>query len=162
MIRVRAISPDDWRTWREIRLEALREAPEAFGSTLAEWQGNGDTEERWRRRLTDVPHNVVVELDGRLAGTAGATHPTQGGDVDLISMWVAPFARGRGVGDALVRSVVAWAQDRGARSVSLCVMDGNANAIELYARHGFVDTGIDVVLCRNTGRERRMTLKFRP
>jgi GNAT superfamily N-acetyltransferase len=38
----------------------------------------------------------------------GAT--TSGGDdvIELISMWVAPFARGHGVGDAAIRRVLAW------------------------------------------------------
>lgn len=48
------VSPDSWRMWRELRLAALAEAPNAFGSTLAEWSGAGDTEQRWRARLEDV------------------------------------------------------------------------------------------------------------
>ena len=32
---VRVVDGDDWRTWREIRLRALRDSPSAFGSTYA-------------------------------------------------------------------------------------------------------------------------------
>lgn len=133
---------DEWRVWRELRLEALREAPYAFGSTLAEWQGGADTEGRWRRRLTDVPFNLIARLADTPAGIASGTAPTPDGAVELISMWVAPFARGRGVGDALVCRVVQWACEQHAKQVTLAVVANNTNAIALYKRHGFCEAGM--------------------
>lgn len=64
-IRLRALTRNDWRLFREVRLAALREAglreaTYAFGSTLGDWQGPNDTEDRSRQRLTNVPFNVVV------------------------------------------------------------------------------------------------------
>ncbi len=58
--------------------------------------------------------------------------------VELISLWVAPFARGRGVGDAAIQSVVSWANPL---AVVLSVKADNKSAIRLYRRHGFVDAG---------------------
>ncbi len=136
-MRLRAIEPADWRIFRELRREALREAPYAFGSTLEEWSGERDTEERWRDRLTAVPLNLIAELDAKPAGMASGTHPNNNNAVELISMWVAPFARGRGISDALVEAVVRWATDRGARSVVLGVTQVNARAVALYERQGF-------------------------
>jgi GNAT superfamily N-acetyltransferase len=52
-------------------------------------------------------------------------------------MWVAPFARGRGVGDALVDEVVQWAAKHDAPRLILRVVTGNERAGALYARHGF-------------------------
>jgi GNAT superfamily N-acetyltransferase len=142
-------------------LEALREAPYAFGSTLAEWQGDGDTEERWRARLCSVPRNFVAYLDGAPAGIASGTALDEDGTVELISMWVAPFSRGQGVGDALVDAVVDWARDRGADRVALAVVETNAQASRLYARRGFEDIG--AIDCRNTGvaSERQMVLDLK-
>ena len=60
---------------------------------------------------------------------------------DLLSLWVAPFARGRGVSDALVTSVCDWAREMGAERVALHVVEGNDPASGLYLRHGFVDMG---------------------
>jgi GNAT superfamily N-acetyltransferase len=142
MITLRAISADDWPAWRELRLEALREAPSAFGSTLAQWQGEGDTEARWRARLNDVPFNAIAEFDGMAAGIASGTALSADGTVELISMWVAPFARGRGAGDALIGAIVHWARAQRANRVALAVVPQNPHAIALYARHGFVRNGM--------------------
>ncbi len=108
VINVRTVGVEDWQLWRDLRLEALQEAPHAFGSTLAEWQGEGDTEMRWRARLSTVRLNVVAYLNGKAAGMVSGTSANQHGIVELISMWVAPFARRQGVGDSLVVTVIEW------------------------------------------------------
>jgi ribosomal protein S18 acetylase RimI-like enzyme len=157
---IRRVAADDWRLWRELRLEALGEAPYAFSSSLADWQGEGDIEQRWRDRLEDVECNLVAYLDGDPAGmVSGVCSPE--GPLELISMWVAPFARGRGVGDALVEAVIGHAgtgNSSGSSSgVVLSVMAGNDHAIAMYMRHGFVDVGEDTREAALTGRsERRM------
>jgi ribosomal protein S18 acetylase RimI-like enzyme len=140
MIIVRALSERSWTEWREMRLAALAESPPAFGSTLAEWTGPGDLEERWRNRLRIVPLNLFAELAGRAVGMASATAPV-GDEVELISMWVAPEVRGHGVGDALVEAVVSWARTQLVARVGLDVRESNHAAIALYARNAFVDAG---------------------
>lgn len=137
---IQRLAVDDWQLWRALRLEALGEAPAAFGSTLAEWQGAGDTEQRWRNRLTSVALNLVASADGRPAGMASGSRENAT-DVELISMWVAPFARGQGVGDRLVEAVIEWAMSQQAWRVILSVRVDNAPAIRLYQRHHFVDAG---------------------
>lgn len=139
MISARALTSEEWRTWRELRLAALRDAPEAFDATLADWQGAGDTELRWRLRLEAVSANVVADLDGHDAGMVSATAPDSDGAVELISMWVAPFARGQGVGDSLVQAVLQWASAAGAIRLRLRVAAWNAPAMALYRRNGFVE-----------------------
>jgi ribosomal protein S18 acetylase RimI-like enzyme len=147
------LTPEHWPAFRELRREALRDAPDAFSATLAQWSGEGDREERWRSRLSEVPFNVVAEFDGKPAGLVSGTRPSSGGVVLLISMWVAPFARGQGVGDALVGAVIMWARAQGAIGVELDVRETNAAAISLYRRNGFVDHGPSD---RNPVHERRM------
>ncbi|SOD70993.1 ribosomal protein S18 acetylase RimI-like enzyme [Jatrophihabitans sp. GAS493] len=146
MIEVRVLTADDWRLWRALRRDALRESPGAFGSTLAEWSGRGDTEDRWRARLDDVEFNAVLLLDSVPVGMASGTRPGADGMVELISLWVAPSARGLGVGDAAVAAVLQWVaaglQWAGAEpAVRLSVKAGNSKAIALYRRHGFVPAG---------------------
>jgi GNAT superfamily N-acetyltransferase len=124
---------------RLARLAALEEAPQAFGATLAEWQGVGDREERWRARLADVPFNVLADIDGVLGGMVSGY--ANGDRVELISMWVAPAARGRGVGDALIGAFLEWAHTTMCSVVELGVKETNSSAIAMYTRDGFVDAG---------------------
>lgn len=139
MIVVRELSVENWAEWRGLRLAALREDPGAFSSTLADWQGEGDAEPRWRARLRDVSLNVLADLDGVPAGMVSGHLSERGDKAELLSMWVAPSARGRGVGDALVRAVVRWSEGRGAGELALRVAGGNEHAMALYERHGFVE-----------------------
>lgn len=141
MISIKKLVSEDWRAWRAIRIEALRESPHAFSTALADWQGEGDSERRWRHRLDSVPFNVVAHVDGVVAGMVSGTSPSPDGEVLLISMYVAPFARGSGVGDALVNAVKEWAVSQRADRVALAVMEANAPAIALYRRNGFIDSG---------------------
>ena len=157
-INLRKIGVDDWPLWRKLRLEALGEAPYAFSATLAYWQGEGDTETRWRGRLSDVPLNIVAEWQKTSAGMVSGTAPGPEGSVELISMWVAPFARGHGIGDSLVNGVIEWAREQQASKVILAVLEGNLRALALYRRHGFIDVGANP--CTNSEAERKMALSL--
>jgi len=142
VINVLVLTADDWQLWRELRLAALAEAPEAFGSTLADWSGSGDAEQRWRARLTDVPLNLALTVGGEPVGMVSATAPGSDGAVELISLWIAPARRGRGVGDEALRQVAAWAHDQHpGHALVLSVKTDNRAARALYDRHGFVDVG---------------------
>jgi ribosomal protein S18 acetylase RimI-like enzyme len=142
MIDIRVLTPDDWMLWRELRLAALAEAPHAFGSKLAEWQGDHDREQRWRDRLSLAgAYNIVAVLDGVPVGMVSAVPVGGAAEAELISMWVAPAVRGRGVGDRLIEAVVAWAGRGGASRLRLSVMPDNGAAQSLYRRNGFVESG---------------------
>jgi ribosomal protein S18 acetylase RimI-like enzyme len=139
MIEVRRVYAGDWRQWREMRLQALKDAPYAFATLLEQWQGDGDLEQRWRARLDDVELNLIAYLDQEPAGMVSGSISTE--ELELISMWVAPFARGRAVGDALIEAVIDYAGTVDPSDIRLSVMVGNDRAIALYGRHGFVDAG---------------------
>jgi len=132
------LGPADWRAFRAIRLAALAEAPTAFGSTLA-------AERRlrpaaWRARLAGRAQ-FAVRCGEALVGTVGGITDEASGDAELVSMWVQPDWRGRGVGDLLARAVVDWAREAGYSAVRLWLSADNGPAERLYARHGFRRTG---------------------
>lgn len=136
-LELRALHADGGELWRQLRLRALADAPDAFADTAAEWHPRGDAERRWRSRLDDVPFNVVAVRDGAPVGQVSATVLDEHGRSELTSMWVDPAARGCGVGEALVAAVVDWARRTGGSAVVLSVQRSNAPAVRLYARCGF-------------------------
>lgn len=136
---LRTLTPDDWTTWRSMRLAALADAPEAFGSRLEDWV-NAD-EGRWRERLSLPGAIDLLAYDtdtGEPVGMATGTPVEDGGGVELISMWVAPAARGHGVAAALIDAVSHWGADAGARTLALSVMRDNHAARRAYEKNGFV------------------------
>lgn len=140
MIKLQNIGPSEWELWKEQRLAALKEAPYAFGSKLAEWEDV--PEQRWRARLS-IPNasQFLAFLDGKAVGMVGGILANEPGAevVDLVSLWVAPAARGHGVGDALIAAVEEWARGIGAVRLRLEVVVHNRPARGLYVRNGFVD-----------------------
>jgi GNAT superfamily N-acetyltransferase len=60
----------------------------------------------------------------------------------LLSMWVAPQIRRRGIGRVLIEAVVDWAEAAGCARLVLDVGDANAAAIACYAALGFMPNGV--------------------
>src|SRR5262249_42322802 len=145
---IRRIRADEGPSLRALRLRALADAPMAFGSTLAREQAL--TDDAWRERAQGGASaadrvTFVAEHDGRwLAIAAGlACDPDVRDDPrpELVGMFVAPEARGHGVGAALVDAVVSWARARQAGGLTLWVTVTNTPAVALYERCGFRRTG---------------------
>jgi GNAT superfamily N-acetyltransferase len=139
MVVVREVTPDDWEILRDVRLAALREAPQAFGSSYA--REAPFTEEQWRGRINDRSVTLFAYLpeNPEPAGLAGVY--VEDGVADVVSMWVRPSARGNGVGAALIGATTDWAKTRDHDSLLLWVTGSNTSARRLYERCGFTLTG---------------------
>jgi ribosomal protein S18 acetylase RimI-like enzyme len=62
-------------------------------------------------------------------------------DVPELTIGLEPQARGRGLGERLLRALLDMAAERGVRAVSLSVDPANAPAVALYERVGFERVG---------------------
>ena len=136
--KVRRLGPEDWQLYRRVRLDALKEAPYAFGSTYdRELQLD---EAAWRRRASDRVR-FVADVDGAVAGTVSGGDGDASGSAAMTAMWVDPRYRRTGVGDLLVKTVAEWARGEGYDRMFLWVTAVNHDAERLYARNGFERTG---------------------
>lgn len=152
-MRIRELERHEWALFRELRLRALAESPDAFARTLAEALGEDDA--YWVKLTESVTAPggqvmLVAEVQGRPVGMAfGLFDKERAKTGHVAGMWVDPDARGRGAGRALLDAAIAWARSRGLDRLELWVTKGNGPAERLYERAGFADTGRRDVLASN-------------
>jgi len=149
---VRRLRAGELALLRELRLESLRDAPDAFARTFAEILAQPEI--YWKemeRSVTEPGRHVmfVAEDRGQPVGLAFGIRKGDG-IADLGGMWVAPQARGRGVARALGTAVIDWARAEGFAILVLWVTEGNVAARTLYLRLGFEVTGKREPLPSNT------------
>lgn len=83
---------------------------------------------------------TFLAFDGHEPGGITTGIVDDGGEPQLVSMWVDPALRGRRCGESLVNAVVQWALDCGFARLSLWVSEDNGPAMRLYQRAGFQST----------------------
>lgn len=140
-IHLHVVGPADWEAHRDIRLEMLQDAPDAFWFTYAEEAVFEEAD--WRERIEGAWLVQARDTSGVLGSAGLGTHwePERATVATLFGMYVSPAARGRGVGEALVHAVLEEARRRGKTEVLLEVASTNEAAAALYERCGFERTG---------------------
>lgn len=140
---VRILTVDDTAQYRRVRLQALQEHPEAFGTSAEDFAVQ--TLESVAERLANQTERFSIfgAFDGaELIGLVGFGRDTglkvrhRGG---IYQMYVTPEVRGRGLGWLLLEYAVNHARSLpGLEEINLAVTVGNGPARRLYERFGFV------------------------
>jgi GNAT superfamily N-acetyltransferase len=164
-ITLEVMSPTQWELYRELRLAALLDAPDAFGSTFALEVVR--PKELWQTRLaaaaesgSDLP--LLARVDSMPAGLCWANRDAQNASVvNLFQMWVVPNLRRLGVGQSLLDRSISWARSLGASELCLGVTLGDSPAYSMYQRSGFVPQGEPRPLREGTSvQAQNMSLRF--
>ena len=141
-MRIRTLEPPDVELFYPFRLRGLQENPEAFGSTFAEESAMSAEARRSHFHCTD--ENFVLGAfgeDGELIGVAGfyrAAHLKLRHKGFVWGMYVSPESRGRGVGGALLSSIIERGRSLpGLEQICLDVVTVNGAARSLYLSQGF-------------------------
>jgi RimJ/RimL family protein N-acetyltransferase len=146
-LKVRALQPDDAPALVAIRREALSSAPLAFGSSLDD--DRALSPESMRSSLADISNFAVLgAFDGEaLVGMAGIIRLEKvkcRHRAVIWGMFVAPTARRRGIGSALLGAAVDRARSwPGVVQVQLSVFETAEDAGRLYRRAGFREWGTE-------------------
>lgn len=141
-IQIRLLSPADAELFREVRLEALRSNPEAFGSTFeAEKDAPAAKYAAWLADSQIIGAFQGSELVGIAAFTVkeGKKESHKG---LLRSMFVCSGARRAGVGRRLVEAIIQTGRGK-VEIIQLSVVSGNQSAIRLYESLGFQQYGLE-------------------
>ena len=146
-IDLRQLTPGDAALYRSIRLEGLKESPEAFGSTF-DVEFTKPLAWFFDRLSSSVVFGAIRDakiLDAKVLGVAGFA--IRDGEKEahkglLWGMYVRPASRKSGVGRRLVQAILDFARHRIER-VQLAVVSNNEEARRLYASLGFVEYGME-------------------
>jgi ribosomal protein S18 acetylase RimI-like enzyme len=142
-VGVRRVGGEDRDLVRELRLRALLDSPDAFGSTYE--REAAFPLSVWDDRVR-APGNAHFLWDSPLGVPSGMASVVrddeQPGAAHVVGVWVAPDVRGTGAADGLVVAAIEWAQRAGVTTLRLHVSEHNVRAERLYFRHGFTRTGV--------------------
>lgn len=144
MIRLETISPENALVFKAVRLQALQDAPTAFGSTYAREAQLSD--EEWHQRTLRWNGDgsigyLAFDGDHCCGLVACYTAEQKSESAHVISMWVDPGSRRAGVGQALIQALIVWARGRQLGELRLTVTSVNKGAMSFYERLGFRRTG---------------------
>jgi GNAT superfamily N-acetyltransferase len=142
-IHIRTFKSNEWRTYRALRIAALRDAPDAYGGTLEQALARPD--DVWQSRLdhrNDQHHALLGEIDGVPCALAWGMRDAHDPSIAHVAqMWVAPDWRRHGIAQRLLDALIEWAGSLGVDALELRVTCGNEPAARLYAAGGFRDFG---------------------
>jgi RimJ/RimL family protein N-acetyltransferase len=137
----------DAALYRDIRLEALRANPEAFGSTF-EIENALSLSWFFDRLGTSTVFGAFSNTG--LVGIAGFEIQQGQKRAHKGELW-GPDARGTGIGRRLVEAVLDLARQR-VELIQLAVVQDNEQARRLYASLGFLEYGLEKNALKQDGR----------
>lgn len=144
---IRPLGPADLRQYRALRLRALVEEPTAFASA-PEDEARLTEDEIESRLQPTASQTMFGAFDGDvLVGLSGLLRERRvklGHKAWIVSFYVAPEARGRGLARRLLERTLGHARSLpGLRQVNLGVNAGNVPARRLYESAGFEPFGLE-------------------
>ena len=137
-ITIRLLGEDEWQLYREVRLAALGDAPEAFVARVEDEATCG--EEFWRERMSRA-RRIVAESDDNPVGLVGlGLHDDDPESGEVFGLWTSPTVRGQHVARDLVSTAAQQAAADGCRRLYFWAISDNASAVGFASSFGFRPT----------------------
>lgn len=141
LIQIKQLKRDDAVKFQTLRLEALQNDPDAFGSTFEEENERPLT---WFEEWIEKSAVFGAFHDGQLLGVAGlyAQQGLKRAHIGALrTMYVQPFARKAAIGKKLVMAIIEFSNPL-FELIHLGVGSKNVAAIRLYKSCGFVEYAV--------------------
>lgn len=146
-ITLRPAMVTDALAFRDLRLEALHNHPEAFSSDYATNFAYPST--FWEERLHDLNQSGIIFFAVReddLIGMCGIYRersPKLQHTSTIWGVYVKEKWRGLHITEGLISRCTGWALEKGIKVVKLAVVNTNTSAIKTYNRCGFTVYGVE-------------------
>jgi len=141
MNAVRRIESGQVELYKQLRLAALQDAPEAFATTYE--SARFRTEESWRKQVEEAANGadraIFIAYDhDQPVGLAGLYRDDDESHVgELIQVWVAPAFRGKPMAGQLMDAVTNWARRQQFKTIKALVKKESSRALTFYRKCGF-------------------------
>ena len=142
-IGIRLLDEDEWQLYREVRLAALKDAPESFVGRHDDEAARD--EEFWHERMSRASR-IVAERGGEPVGLVGLglhddpEEPEEAGAAEVFGLWTSPSVRGQRVARGLVSTAAEKAAEDGHRQLYYWAISDNASAVGFASSYGFRPT----------------------
>ena len=137
-IRIRLLGEDEWQLYREVRLAALADAPEAFVARHDDEASR--SEEFWRDRMRRADRIIAEREDEPVGLVCLGLHEEDPEAGEVFGLWTAPAVRGKRVARGLVSTAAGKATDDGRRLLYFWAVSDNASAVGFASSFGFRPT----------------------
>src|SRR5262245_66059707 len=141
-----SMQPRDWEFVRAIYLEGMATGQATFETEAPDW-------ERW-----DAGHlpecRLVARNGGGILGWAALSPVSKReayAGVAEVSVYVAAESRGRGVGGALMRTLIETSERRRIWTLQSTIFPENHASLALHLNHGFREVGRRERIARRNG-----------
>lgn len=133
-MNIRMLTQKDWQPWKSLRLEALKNAPESFGSSYEEEVNWPDLDFQTALTKNDI---FGVFVDNLLIACASfySLHSAKHRGV-IWGMYTKTEFRGQGMASALMQTIINHAKTRVIQLHLTCVTS-NFGAVAFYQKQGF-------------------------
>lgn len=155
-MKIQMLGYKDAEKYKLLRLQALQNHPEYFGSTYE--QEVGITFEQTKERIRPTANKFTLGAydDEQLVGLV--TFIREFGEKThhkghVVGMYVTPEARRKGIGQAMLEKLFEYTRKiEGLEQLNLMVTSTNENAIAVYRSLGFEQYGIEKRAMKVDGR----------
>ena len=145
MVQIKSIPKTRWKEHKELRLEALKKYPKAFGTSLKEELKF--KEKDWNNRTWTKNSDTVFALDNnKLVGMVAyfvVDRLSQRHIANVVGMYVKEEYQNQGVGKKLLEAIFKKIKERGGvTKIKITVVTTNKPALKLYEKVGFKKTAL--------------------
>ncbi len=147
-IIIKPIPVERWKEYRELRLEALKDEPQAFSSSYSDAFNKDD--EEWKRQLQNYLEEkesimLFAEREGETVGMLGVFWEEREKTrhiCNLFGFYVQKEYRNKGIGKSLIKEIIKKLRlKKQFEKVKLNVVSDNEGALVLYKKFGFEIVG---------------------
>lgn len=138
--KAKTINKDDWKKYRDIRLEALKEDADAFGSSYNEYKDKDDLYWENKASLLEEKNGksfICVVLDDNNFMSIGGAYQDENNEWNIVAIYTKKEFRGLGAGSLLFEKILEELNNREVKKVFLKVNAKRDSAVSLYKKFGF-------------------------